>query len=674
MKTIVLLISITFSFSFSYSQPHWTLTNGPESGDILYVRADSNIYFSAAWGGGIFRSLDNGNTWTNINLGINHQFVTDLNVDKGRIYVALQFGPLYVSNDSGNTWTPLGLGSSYTIVNSISADDSVIVLSTNLDSVRLSSNYGATWKRINYQFDNDSLKYPAVKDSFIFASVTGMGIYRLGLNDTNWVATNNGLTNLRTKEIKICGNKIFAGTGAGLFSSTNNGNLWIPVTNGISSNAILSLEVNGTWLVATDSTKEVFVSIDSGNTWTSYGIYPHDLSYHFATNGNSVICSTVDHGVMRTINNGNSWSVANTGLVASIVTELASTGTDLYALVGDRRIFKSPDLGNTWTEINPGWPSHYHFTHMAVDGNRIFVPTGAGIYITLNGGTTWSLVTNGLSTVSINEIVIDGLTIYAGTSNKGVYKSINGGVSWSPANAGITTKTINALCINGNELYAGTTSGLYKSTNGGNTWTNLDSVIGATIWVGEIKCSGNYVYIVVNNGAYFSTDNGISWNVLQNSNNANKIGISGNDFYYSIWYQGVKTAPLGQTSGFTYFNNGLSNLDIYCMASIGNTIFAGTYGGAVFAAQTISASVEEEANPSSELKLYPNPATEELHLQWTNHSFTADDIQITNLLGQKANAVPLHNDAVYTGNLTPGIYIISIRDNDEMVTRKFVKR
>lgn len=672
MNKITLLL--IFTFSFSLSQAQWSLTNGPESGAIGDVRADSNLYYAAAWGGGIFRSYDNGNTWTKINNGIKHQFVKDLNVDKGRIYVAIQYGPLYVSTDSGNTWVSLGLDSSYASVNSISADDSVITLITYPDSVRLSTDYGATWKRINYQFNNDSLKNPAVKDSFIFASVTGMGVYRIGLNDTNWVAVNNGLTNLRTNEIKICGNKIFASTGAGLFFSTNNGNSWSPVTTGISSNAIRSVEVNGSWLVATDSTQELFVSGDSGSTWTSWGIYTHDLSYQFTTNGNSVISGTVDHGVMRIINNGGNWAVANTGLVASQVYDMATSGTDLYALVNNRRIFKSPDLGNTWTEINPGWPSNYHFDNIAVDGNRIFVATAAGMYITLNGGATWSLVTNGLSTVSINKIAIDGLTIYVGTSNKGVYKSINGGVSWSPANAGISTKSINTLCLNGNEIYAGTTSGLYKSSNGGNTWTNLDSVIGSTAWVGDIKCSGIYVYIMLNGGVYFSTDNGISWNLVLNSYDADCIGIAGNDVYYGVWYHGAKTAPLGQTTSFTYFNNGLTNLDIFCMPSIGNKIFSGTYGGAVFAAQTISASVEEETNPSSELKLYPNPVTEELHLLWPNHSYTANEIQITNLLGLKANADLLHNDAVYTGNLTPGIYIISIRDKDEIVTRKFVKR
>ncbi len=678
MKKIIHLLIFTFSFSVSFSQTQWSLTNGPEAGRISSVKADSNILYSAAWGAGVFRSIDNGNSWTNQSNGLPNLFTTGFCIDKGRIYVGLQYRPLSLSIDSGNTWTPLGIGSSYSNLSSISANDSLIVLITDNDSVRLSKDYGVTWKKINYQFTSNNLFYPAVKDTFIFASVTGMGVYRLGLNDTAWAAVNNGLSNLNTNYIRVCGNRIYVSTGAGLFYSTNNGNSWAAVSNGISSNVVRSIDVNGSYLVSVDSTKEVFLSLDSGITWSTLGIYPPDLTTLFTTNGSSVLSGTYRNGVIRTINNGATWAEANNGLTASEVWDMTTSGTNLYALVSNQRIFKSPDNGNTWTEINPGWPYNSFIYGFAVDGNKIYVAAsgGSGIYISLNGGANWSLTTNGLTTVSLTKIAINGSTIYAGTYNKGIYKSVNGGVSWSASNTGISTKNVTAICVNGNDVYAGTSSGLFKSTNGGSTWANLDSGISATADIDQIVSSGNYIYIHAG-GVDFSSDNGISWNGASTASNVYCIGISGNDAYHGTFYNGVSTAPLGQQFPYAVINNGLTNPDVFCLASIGNLIFAGTYGGAVYVAQAISTSLEEEGNISSELKLYPNPATEEISLEWLNHDISISEIQIINLMGQRVSTAQLNknlNQKLYVGNLPSGIYLISIRDKGEVVTRKFLKQ
>ncbi|MBK9638818.1 MAG: T9SS type A sorting domain-containing protein [Bacteroidetes bacterium] len=677
MKKIILLIIFTFSFSTLFSQTQWSLTNGPQAGRISSVKADSNILYSAAWGAGVFRSIDNGTSWTNQSSGLPNLFTTSFCIDKGRIYVGLQYRPLSLSIDSGNTWTPLGIGSSYSNLSSISANDSLIVLITDNDSVRLSKDYGVTWKKINYQFTSNNLLYPVVKDSFVFASVSGAGVYRLGLNDTAWVAFNNGLSNLNTKDIRVCGNRLYVSTGAGLFYSTNNGNSWAAVSNGISSNAIKAMDINGSYLVAEDSTKEVFLSVDSGITWSTLGIYPLDLTYDITTNGSSVLSGTYRNGVMRTINNGLTWTEANNGLTASEVWDMTTSGTNLYAQVSNRRIFKSPDNGNSWTEINPGWPYNSYIDGFAVDGNKIYVAAGgAGIYISLNGGTTWSFATSGLSTVSVRKIALNGLTIYAGTSSKGIYKSVNGGVSWSAANTGISTKNVTAICVHGNDVYAGTSSGLFKSSNGGSTWANLDSGISATADIDQILSSGNYVY-VLDGGVNFSSDNGISWNGVSTLPNVYCIGISGNYVYHGTFYHGISATPLGQQFNYTVVNSGLTNPDVFCISSIGNLIFAGTYGGAVYVAQALSTSLEEEGNLSSELKLYPNPATEEISIEWLNHDISNVEIQITNSMGQKVNTSQLNKDMnqkLFVGNLPSGIYLISIRDKDEVVTRKFLKQ
>ena len=675
MKKILFLSFFVLTFSTSHAQ--WTLTNGPESAVITEIKADSNILYSAAWGAGVFRSLDNGNSWTNVSSGLSNLFTTGFTVDKGKIYVAVQFGPLYMSVDSGNTWTSLGLPTIYSSVRSISAVDSVIVVITNTDSVRLSVDFGMTWRIINYQFANNNLYYPTVKDTNVFASVTGSGVYRMGINDTTWIAANNGLSNLNTKFIKVCGNSIFVGTGAGLYHSLNNGNSWSNVTNGITNNAIQFLDINGSQIVAVDSTLDVFLSSDSGSTWTDFGICPSKSIANFCSNGIVVLVGTTGLGVNKTTNNGLTWTDANNGLVASYVYKLFTYGTDLYAFTPSHHtIFKTSDFGNNWVQMNIGWPSNFSIYGLATDGNNIYVSAGSiGIYKSSNGGATWTNITTGLTNVSVNSIAINGNKIYAGTFNNGVYVSTNSGNNWSPLNNGISSLDVNTFCFRNNDIFIGTSNGVHKSSNGGVSWAILDS---GSIWTGTIHSilsSGNHIY-ALSGGLDHSIDNGISWNSVFTLPSLTTIAISGNNIYHGTSYYGISTSAFGATSS-TSFSNGLLNRNILSLATIGNLIFAGTYGGAVYVAQALPTSLEEEGNISSELKIYPNPASEEISLEWLNHDISTSEIQIINLMGQRVNTAQLNKDLnqkLYVGNLPSGIFLISIRDKDEVVTRKFLKQ
>ena len=93
----------------------------------------------------------------------------------------------------------------------------------------------------------------AVLDSNIFAG-TGSGVFRSTDNGFTWTAVNNGLTDSMVMSLAVSGTSVFAGTEKGVFRSMDNGENWVPVNNGLkdadSGLIITTLCTHGTNLLA----------------------------------------------------------------------------------------------------------------------------------------------------------------------------------------------------------------------------------------------------------------------------------------------------------------------------------------------------------------------------------------------------------------------------------------
>lgn len=130
--------------------------------------------------------------------------------------------------------------------------------------------------------------------------------------------------------------------------------------------------------------------------------------------------------------------------------------------------------------IGPGLP----VATMAVDpANPLAVyagTAGAGVYRTLNGGTTWTAINTGITDPDIVALVIasDGSAIYAGTREGGVFRSTDGGANWTPVNNGLDPRILSLEIVPGDgmTLYASVDGGggVYKTTDGGATWTAVN--------------------------------------------------------------------------------------------------------------------------------------------------------------------------------------------------------
>ncbi|MEO6692226.1 MAG: T9SS type A sorting domain-containing protein, partial [Saprospiraceae bacterium] len=89
-----------------------------------------NNIFAGTGGGGIFKSINNGTSWTPANKGLANLYIPALAISGINIFAGTAFSGIYVSSDNGNSWKVMNDGLKNLHIASISIDQSNIYLGT----------------------------------------------------------------------------------------------------------------------------------------------------------------------------------------------------------------------------------------------------------------------------------------------------------------------------------------------------------------------------------------------------------------------------------------------------------------------------------------------------------------------------------------------------------------
>jgi len=263
------------------------------------------------------------------------------------------------------------------------------------------------------------------------------------------------------------GNTIFAGTRSnGMFISNDNGTTWSQVTNGIPNNKKVStVAVSGNNIFAGVFGSGVFLSQDNGITWVlkNNGITNLNIQV-IVFNGSSVFAGTYQGGVFRSNDNGNLWTSVNNGIPTPIsyqnIESLAANGIEIFLgfdPIDGQGIYVSQNNGDTWVQSSNGLPSGFNeFPALLINGSTIFAgSTYKGLFRSLNNGANWITAQNGINNLEITSLSMSGTNIFTGTFGNGVFLSENNGDYWMAMNYGLTCLNIWSLGINDNYLFAG---------------------------------------------------------------------------------------------------------------------------------------------------------------------------------------------------------------------------
>src|SRR5690606_13865105 len=126
MKNLVLLILFAF-FLFDTGNAPWPTSNGAYGGTVMDILVFGSDVYAGTRGGGIFRSTNNGETWTALNNGLDNPYVNAFAVSGSTIFAGTTItyggigGGVYRSTDNGATWVNVSSGLSSIRVNGLAA-------------------------------------------------------------------------------------------------------------------------------------------------------------------------------------------------------------------------------------------------------------------------------------------------------------------------------------------------------------------------------------------------------------------------------------------------------------------------------------------------------------------------------------------------------------------------
>ncbi len=146
-----------------------------------------------------------------------------------------------------------------------------------------------------------------------------------------------------------------------------------------------------------------------------------------------------------------------------------------------------------------------------------------GAYVSLDGGTHWKPINNGLTDHHVDQILVNQslpTTAILGTWFGGIFRTTDGGAHWAQTSS---AAQVTALVNVGNSVYAGVASGpsqnlgsVLVSTDFGSTWSVALSAP-HPVRVLAIDNAGNIIYAGLQDGEFWSsTNSGSSWTLLHN--------------------------------------------------------------------------------------------------------------------------------------------------------------
>ena len=557
------------------------------------------------------------------------------------IYLGAPAGGIWKSTNNGSTWTPLtdelpqigvsGIAVDYSNSNTIyiatgdkDAGDSYSV------GVYKSTDGGVTWNPTgtmgasNPSRAGDILIHPT--NNQILWCATSSGIYRTINAGTTWSRVRLG--DFSQGSIRLKPNNpdvVYAVSDNAFYRSTNTGSSFTQITSGLpAASSRLLLDV-------TPANAEYIYILSAASNGDFQGVY-----------------RSIDGGTTFTARNTTTDVFESNQSWYDLALAVSSTNADeIYT--GCLNVWKSVSGGTSLTKINswsnPSGPSYTHadIHYLGFHGTRLFAGTDGGIYVSANNGSNFTDLTAGVQISQFYRIAVskqssanmvgglqdngghaysggqwknyygaDGMDTAINPNNQNQYYGFiqNGSSLYISDSAGNgITSTVSSPGVNGNwitplkannsgEIFSGF-DGLYKLN--GTNWVlqNVDPLGSGNIDIIEVDPSNDNIMYVANGFALFrSTNRGVNFTNVFNSPTGNIESIEVHSSESNIVYvvisgsSGEVLKSIDGGTNFTDISNGLPSIGKNCIVHQGrntdNPLYLGTALGVYYRDDSMS--------------------------------------------------------------------------------------
>ncbi|MCX6150097.1 MAG: hypothetical protein NTX22_06205 [Ignavibacteriales bacterium] len=289
---------------------------------------------------GLYSSPDDGKSWSSV--GFTDSYGSGFALVDTKIIVGTWDEGILISNNNGFTWTQSNEGLKRLYILCLTVKDTVIFAGTYLGGVFRSKNKGASWQEANKGLNGVHIESLALKDECVFAGTNDSGVYYSTNNGESWIELNNGLEGsaIHIKALLVSGSNLIAGTSDGIYIMERNKS-WRKV-NVLTKKTIYGFAVIEKKIFAGIPGEGVYLSTNNGEDWNAVnnGLTNKGVWCIYAK-GTSLFVGTAG-GIFVTSDYGTNWNDVNNGLPSVFVYALGSDNKYLYAGTFRMGIWRRP--------------------------------------------------------------------------------------------------------------------------------------------------------------------------------------------------------------------------------------------------------------------------------------------------------------------------------------------
>jgi photosystem II stability/assembly factor-like uncharacterized protein len=532
---------------------------------LAIAPSDARIAYMTTPGDGVLRSADGGTSWQAAGRGLANLRLHEIAVSPASPDIVLAGGGLdeglFLTTDGGVSWSTVDDFGRVTSL-AFRPDGRGLLVGDGRGRLATSTDRGETWDTVLTLEQGDAVSAIATgaasgPTDVVFAATTSGRLLRSDYGGTSFTPVGDGLPEESVQSLELSPRyerdaTLWASTRqSGVFRSTDEGETWEPMTNGLTTDAqadehglaqfgslAAGVEESGDTTLFVGGFDGFFRYDDRRSAWQPVETLADHIvgvavSPDFA-NDRTVAVTTYIKGAFVSRDGGGTWELANDGLTLDDVgagnkfaplwrlhnvvfsPDFANDGTIFSATWV--RIVKSSDRGASWREVTVSPPpsdDHLRQFVLAVSptfasDQTLFAATRQGeIFRSERAGEadTWTRVSRLGERVRSLAVAPEGASdrvLYAGTV-VGVYASTDGGRTWKEAgprmeaaaegretDAGAQVAISPAHGADGT-AFAGTDSGLFVTRDAGRSWTEITaSPLTASSQIEAIAVSPDY--------------------------------------------------------------------------------------------------------------------------------------------------------------------------------------